>query len=41
MRKKALDGSAVDPPRVRDEVRALILTSLREAEEGLRALGVR
>jgi hypothetical protein len=41
MRRKALDGSAVDPPRVRDEVRDLILTSLREAEDGLRALGVR
>ncbi|MCK6461827.1 MAG: hypothetical protein L6Q95_18255, partial [Planctomycetes bacterium] len=41
LRLRALSTSTVEPPRVRDEVRALILASLKEAEDGLRALGLR
>lgn len=41
LRLKALDESLVEPPRVRDELRSLILGSLREAETGLRTLGLR
>jgi len=41
LRRRALDESTVEPERVRDEVRTQILDSLREAEEGLRALGLR
>jgi hypothetical protein len=41
LRLRALNSSTVEPPRVRDEVRKLILASLKEAEDALKALGLR
>jgi hypothetical protein len=41
LRLRALTSSTVEPPRVRDEVRKLILASLKEAEDALKALGLR
>lgn len=41
LRLRALSASTVDPPRVKEEVRKLILASLKEAEDALNALGLR
>jgi hypothetical protein len=41
LRRQALDASLVEPERVRSEIRRQILDSLQEAEDGLRALGLR
>jgi hypothetical protein len=41
LRLRALNASTVEPPRVREEVRRLILASLKEAEDALRELGLR
>jgi parvulin-like peptidyl-prolyl isomerase len=41
LRLRALNDSTVEPPRVREDLRKLILASLKEAEDALRALGLR
>jgi hypothetical protein len=41
LRLRALDGATMEPERVREEVRNLLLAALRESEEGLRVLGLR
>jgi len=41
LRLRALSASTVEPPRVKEEVRKLILASLKEAEDALNALGLR
>ena len=40
LRLRALDASTVEPARVREDLREQILSSLREAETALRALGL-
>ncbi|HEX5138939.1 MAG TPA: hypothetical protein VFY93_18355 [Planctomycetota bacterium] len=41
LRLRALNDSTVEPPRVREELRKVILDSLREAEDSLNALGLK
>jgi len=41
LRLRALNESTVEPQRVRDDLRKLILDSLREAEQALNALGLK
>lgn len=41
LRLRALNASTVEPPRVREEVRKVILASLKEAEDALKAMGLK